>query len=180
MTSHSIPTSARTADFDVFTATSRIESNTCWDVARDAAPVLRSDFNGGLWMLTRYEEVCAAFRDWETFSSARTDPALSSIAVTQGKAPLLVPEELDPPDWDPYRRIIAELLTPRVAEAELSLECRALATVDLDPAQFLDPAIGDLYPRRDYHRVFIGQILGAWAEDPFVAPASTSRAPAGG
>ena len=62
--------------------------------------------------------------------------------------------------------------TPRVAEAELSLECRALATVDLDPAQFLDPAIGDLYPRRDYHRVFIGQILGAWAEDPFVAPAS--------
>lgn len=117
MTSQPIPTPAGTADFDVFTATSRVESNTSWDAARDAAPVLRSEFNGGLWMFTRYEEVCAAFRDWETFSSARTDPTRSSIAVTQGQAPLLVPEELDPPEWDPYRRIIAELLTPRVAEA---------------------------------------------------------------
>ena len=57
----------------------------------------------------------------------------------------------------------------RVAEAELALECRVLATVDLDPARFLDPAIGDLYPRKDYHRVFIGEILGAWAEDRFTA-----------
>ena len=60
---------------------------------------------------------------------------------------------------------------PRVAEAELALECRVLATVDLNPARFLDPAIHRLYPRRDFHRIFLGEVLGAWAEDRFVAPA---------
>jgi flavin reductase (DIM6/NTAB) family NADH-FMN oxidoreductase RutF len=62
--------------------------------------------------------------------------------------------------------------TPRVAEAELALECRVLATLDVDPAQFLAPAIEDLYPQKDYHRVFIGEILGAWAEDRFIAPSA--------
>ena len=59
---------------------------------------------------------------------------------------------------------------PRVAEAELALECRVLASFDLDPARFLDPAIEKLYPRADYHRVFLGEVLAAWAEDRFLAP----------
>ncbi|HVN75292.1 MAG TPA: flavin reductase family protein [Thermoanaerobaculaceae bacterium] len=59
--------------------------------------------------------------------------------------------------------------TARVAEAELCLECRALATVDLDPERFLDPAIHDLYPRKDYHRAFIGEVLTVWAETRYLA-----------
>ncbi len=59
---------------------------------------------------------------------------------------------------------------PRVAEAELAFECRVVATVDLDPARFLDPAAHRLYPERDYHRVFLGEVLAAWAEDRFLAP----------
>ena len=59
---------------------------------------------------------------------------------------------------------------PRVAEAELALECRVLATADLDPGRFLDPTIAKLYPRDDYHRAFLGEVLAAWAEDRFVAP----------
>ena len=58
---------------------------------------------------------------------------------------------------------------PRVAEAELALECRVLATLDLDPGRFLDPAIAKLYPREDYHRLFIGEVLAAWADDRFAA-----------
>ncbi len=60
---------------------------------------------------------------------------------------------------------------PRVAEAELALECRVLATLDLDPARFLDPSLEGLYPRKDYHRVFLGEVTTAWAADQFVAPA---------
>jgi len=60
----------------------------------------------------------------------------------------------------------AEVPVARVAEAELVLECRVLATVDLDPARFLDPAIDGLYPRRDYHRVFFGEVVAAWAAEP--------------
>ena len=59
---------------------------------------------------------------------------------------------------------------PRVAEAELALECRVLATVDLDPERFLDPSIQRLYPRKDYHRLFLGEVLGAWADGHFLAP----------
>ncbi|PXX01679.1 cytochrome P450 [Mycolicibacterium moriokaense] len=110
-------TTAHCVDFDVFEATTRSESNTSWDEVRGMAPVVRSTNHGQLWMLTRYDEVCAAFRDWETFTSARTDPEVSSISVTAGRAPLLVPEELDPPEWHGYRKIVAELLPPRTAEA---------------------------------------------------------------
>ncbi|TAM44833.1 MAG: flavin reductase family protein [Acidobacteria bacterium] len=59
---------------------------------------------------------------------------------------------------------------PRVAEADLALECRVLATLDLDPQRFLDPAIAKLYPHEDYHGVFLGEVLAAWAADRFVAP----------
>ncbi len=61
---------------------------------------------------------------------------------------------------------------PRVAEAELALECRVLATLDLDPARFLDPAIEKLYPRADYHRAFLGEVLATWAADRFLAPSA--------
>jgi len=51
---------------------------------------------------------------------------------------------------------------PRVAGARLALECRVLATLDLDPGRVLDPAIHALYPRGDWHRVFLGEVLAAW------------------
>ena len=60
-----------------------------------------------------YEEVATAFRDWEHFSSARTDPEISSIVLGDSRLPLLTPEEIDPPDWYPVRRILSELLAPR-------------------------------------------------------------------
>jgi len=69
-------------------------------------------------------------------------------------------------------RITAERVrVPRVAEAELSLECRVLATVDLDPGRFLEPAIERMYPRKDYHRVFLGEVLAVWAAERFAPPA---------
>jgi len=57
---------------------------------------------------------------------------------------------------------------PRVAEAELALECRVLATLDIDPTRFLEPAIHDLYPKKDYHRVFLGEVLMAFAAERYL------------
>ncbi len=63
-------------------------------------------------------------------------------------------------------RVAAETVAaPRIAKAELCFECRVLATVDLDPGRFLDPAIHALYPRHDHHRAFIGEVLAAWADE---------------
>lgn len=104
-------------DLDLLAPTTRQASDAAWAAARRAGPVVRSTGLARHVLVTRYEEVCAAFRDWEHFSSARTDPTRSSISVTQGQVPLLVPEELDPPEWFPMRRVLAELLTPGDAEA---------------------------------------------------------------
>ena len=57
--------------------------------------------------------------------------------------------------------------TPRVAESVLTLECRVLATLDIDPERFVDPSLDENYPARDYHRVYIGEVLAVWAEDRF-------------
>lgn len=54
------------------------------------------------------------------------------------------------------------IAVPRIAAADLSLECRVVFTFDIDPARFLDPAIEHLYPARDYHKAFVGEVLAVW------------------
>jgi flavin reductase (DIM6/NTAB) family NADH-FMN oxidoreductase RutF len=43
-------------------------------------------------------------------------------------------------------------------QARLVLLCRKLYSQDFDPKLFLDPAIEALYPAKDYHRIFIGEV----------------------
>jgi flavin reductase (DIM6/NTAB) family NADH-FMN oxidoreductase RutF len=43
-------------------------------------------------------------------------------------------------------------------QARLILACRKLYCSDLDPRRFLDPGIGRNYPKKDYHRMYIGEI----------------------
>lgn len=49
-----------------------------------------------------------------------------------------------------------------VAEAELVLVCRKLYWQDMDPDHFLVPEIAEnCYPQKDYHRIYIGEIVQA-------------------
>ncbi|MDT3427535.1 flavin reductase (DIM6/NTAB) family NADH-FMN oxidoreductase RutF [Paenibacillus forsythiae] len=43
-------------------------------------------------------------------------------------------------------------------EARLVLECRKLYYQDLDPAKFLDEDIHKMYPDKNYHRLYVGEI----------------------
>jgi flavin reductase (DIM6/NTAB) family NADH-FMN oxidoreductase RutF len=45
-------------------------------------------------------------------------------------------------------------------EARLILLCKKIYTQDFEPGRFLDPAIDGNYPKKDYHRIYIGQLLG--------------------
>ena len=45
-------------------------------------------------------------------------------------------------------------------QARLVLECRKIYYQDLDPQKFLDPEIHKNYPIDDYHRMYIGEVLG--------------------
>ena len=45
-------------------------------------------------------------------------------------------------------------------EAAELVVCRKLYTHDFDPSRFLDPAIEkDCYPLKDYHRMFVGEVV---------------------
>ena len=48
---------------------------------------------------------------------------------------------------------------PSFKQAELTLECRKMYWQDFNPAHFLDKKIERNYPRRDYHRIYFGEIL---------------------
>lgn len=46
-------------------------------------------------------------------------------------------------------------------EARVVLECRKLYFQDMEPENFLDPEIEKCYPKKDYHRMFVGEVLRA-------------------
>jgi len=44
-------------------------------------------------------------------------------------------------------------------QARLIIECRKLYTQDIDPTRFIEPALADNYPQKDYHRMYFGEVL---------------------
>ena len=48
---------------------------------------------------------------------------------------------------------------PVFMEAELMLECRKIYWDDLDPQHFIDPKIEEHYAKKDYHRMYFGEVL---------------------
>jgi flavin reductase (DIM6/NTAB) family NADH-FMN oxidoreductase RutF len=54
---------------------------------------------------------------------------------------------------------------PSYEEAELVLECKTMYWQDMEPAHFIDPTIEDSYPKKDYHRIYFGEILRINAKD---------------
>ncbi len=44
-------------------------------------------------------------------------------------------------------------------EARLILVCRKLYFQDLKPENFIDPEIEKNYPKKDYHRMYVGEVL---------------------
>jgi len=44
-------------------------------------------------------------------------------------------------------------------EASEIIVCRKIYTHDIDPALFLDPSIAGNYPQKDYHRMYVGEVL---------------------
>jgi flavin reductase (DIM6/NTAB) family NADH-FMN oxidoreductase RutF len=50
-------------------------------------------------------------------------------------------------------------------EARLVLLCRTVYAQDITPDRFLDPALEKMYPQKDYHRLYIGEITGCLARE---------------
>lgn len=62
-----------------------------------------------------------------------------------------------------------QVTSPAFKEAELVIECLKMYADDLNPAHFLDMAIHDVYPNRDYHRIYYGEIKFVSAVEKYIA-----------
>jgi cytochrome P450 len=89
-----------------------------YEEMRDKCPVLHSAAHGGYFVLSRYEDVIRAGRDWETFSSAKdgdgSGPGRQGIMIPPYPARLSM-AEVDPPVSLDYRKV----LLPRFSQREV-------------------------------------------------------------
>jgi cytochrome P450 len=88
---------------------------------RDNDPAHYSEIED-VWVLTRYEDVEAAFRDWKTWSSQRRGNLLNDIPERVGKTL----GTTDPPRHTFARRLVNKAFTPRTV-ATLEPKIRSLA-----------------------------------------------------
>jgi len=83
---------------------------------RDQSPVYFSE-KYGFWALFRHEDVCAAHKDWQTFSSSHgvdlstlnTDPEV----IKMYRSIIM----MDPPEHDRLRGLVSRVFTPRAVGA---------------------------------------------------------------
>lgn len=54
---------------------------------------------------------------------------------------------------------LSHVAAPGFAEADLIIECRKMYWADFEPEHFLDAGLEKHYPLKDYHRLYIGEIL---------------------
>ena len=56
---------------------------------------------------------------------------------------------------------------PGYSQASLILECKKIYWDDFRPDHFIDPAIDQQYPKKDYHRLYFGEILAIFGNKSF-------------
>jgi cytochrome P450 len=86
---------------------------------RREAPVFWQDEpqgGRGFWSLTRYDDVVAASKDWETFSSGRGGTSLMDLTPEQIEARMSM-LDADPPYHTRLRSIVNKAFTPRAIQA---------------------------------------------------------------
>ncbi len=98
---------------------------------RDHAPVYFNE-KYGFWALFRYEDVCRAHKEWQTFSSSH-GVDLSTLS----KPPELIRQlhsiiMMDPPDHDRLRALVSRVFTPR-AVTSLEPMIREVITTFIEP-----------------------------------------------
>ena len=60
-----------------------------------------------------------------------------------------------------------KVAAPAIAEAELVIACRKMYWADVNPKNFIDPALDKKFPLKDYDRVYYGEVMGVWGEPKY-------------
>lgn len=130
-------------DFDPFSHDFFDDPTETYRRLRDEAPVYRNE-TYGFYALSRFDDVVAAHRDWQTFSSAH-GVELSSLtrdpAMVRALGLIIM---MDPPEHERHRALVSRVFTPR-AVADLEPMIRAVIREHLAPLEDCDTfdAVGD-------------------------------------
>lgn len=89
-------------------------------------PMARSEVGHGYWVINRYQDVKKAAQDWRTFSSAHG----YQVNRPDG-APVILPEESDPPYHNDWRSALNPFFSP-AAVAEYESDIRTMANELID------------------------------------------------
>jgi cytochrome P450 len=103
---------------------------------RDEAPVWFSE-KYGFYALSRFADVLAAHRDWETFSSAHGIELFTLSKDPEEVASFRSIIMMDPPEHDRFRALVSRVFTPR-AVSSLEPMVRAVVRSYLEPLNDLD------------------------------------------
>lgn len=129
MTDTTTPEEIPVISADPFSIDNLIEPRALHEQLREAGPVVYLEAYN-IWAMARYEQVNAALKDWETFSSA-SGAGLSNF---RKEKPWRVPSlllEADPPAHTHAREVVGPLLAPPVLKAlRPSLEHEAIELVN--------------------------------------------------
>jgi 4-methoxybenzoate monooxygenase (O-demethylating) len=100
---------------DPFSLENLAEPHALHEQLREAGPVVRLA-SYGIWGMARYEQVIAALKDWETFSSASG----AGLSDFRKEKPWRVPSlllEADPPAHTYAREVVSPILAPPALRA---------------------------------------------------------------
>jgi cytochrome P450 len=116
-----------------------------YQTIRENGGVARSDMYGGYYVLTRYEDVTAAARDHDTFSSDRDQNGPGSggggLSIPPNPATSLSLDELDPPAWKRVRSALSPHFAPGAIEKRRA-SIAEITTFFID--QFIENGSADL------------------------------------
>lgn len=126
-----------TYDFDLHDSTFAKDPYPTYEAMRTTCPVTWSDRWGGFWAVSGYDAVSQVARDDATFSSAQG----LSIPAGQTNMRPLIPIEIDPPQFQKYRRLVTPLFSaPTIAGMEDAVRRTTIELID----QFVEKGSADL------------------------------------
>ncbi|OHV06943.1 hypothetical protein [Mycobacterium talmoniae] len=74
----------------------------------ERCPVSWSEQHGGFWSLTKFDDIVAAARDYETYTVEQ-----GVIVPSLGASTPIPPARVDPPAHSKYRKILLPFFTPK-------------------------------------------------------------------
>jgi cytochrome P450 len=120
-------------EFDPFSEEYFNDPSETYRRLRDEAPVYYSD-QYGFYALSRFADVLAAHRDWETFSSAHGIELFTLSKPADEIASYRSIIMMDPPEHDRFRTLVSRVFTPK-AVTSLEPMIREVISGLLDPLE---------------------------------------------